>query len=92
VESKIELWTHLSEAISKSQSNRGKSAIFAVLARYHTDDHSPAVISRNFVMTQITNTSRAIVTALSPDRKYVLTVIDETSLNSLWLRNVATGK
>ena len=46
---------------------------------------------QNFVITQITNTSRAIGTALSPDGKYVLTVIDEKGLNSLWLRNVATG-
>ena len=46
---------------------------------------------QNFAITQITNTSRAIVTALSPDGKYVLTVIDERGLNSLWLRNVATG-
>jgi serine/threonine protein kinase len=46
---------------------------------------------QNFAITQITNTSRAIVTALSPDGKYVLTVIDEKGLNSLWLRNVATG-
>ena len=46
---------------------------------------------QNFAITQITNTSRAIVTALSPDGKYVLTVMDEKGLNSLWLRNVATG-
>jgi serine/threonine protein kinase/Tol biopolymer transport system component len=46
---------------------------------------------QSFTISQITNTSRAVVTALSPDGKYVLTVIDEKGLNSLWLRNVATG-
>jgi eukaryotic-like serine/threonine-protein kinase len=46
---------------------------------------------QNFAITQITNSSRAIVTAISPDGKYVLTVMDDKGLNSLWLRNVATG-
>jgi serine/threonine protein kinase len=46
---------------------------------------------QNFAITQVTNSSRAVVTALSPDGKYVLTVMDEKGLNSLWLRNVATG-
>ena len=46
---------------------------------------------QNFAITQVTNSSRAIVTAISPDGKYVLTVMDEKGLNSLWLRNVATG-
>ena len=46
---------------------------------------------QNFAITQVTNSSRAVVTALSPDGKYVLTVMDERGLNSLWLRNIATG-
>ncbi len=46
---------------------------------------------QNFAITQVTNSSRAVVTAISPDGKYVLTVKDEKGLNSLWLRNVATG-
>ena len=46
---------------------------------------------QNFAITQVTNSSRALVTAISPDGKYVLTVIDDKGLNSLWLRNVATG-
>jgi eukaryotic-like serine/threonine-protein kinase len=46
---------------------------------------------QNFAITQVTNSSRAIVTAISPDGKYVLTVMDDKGLNSLWLRNVATG-
>src|SRR4029077_9425407 len=46
---------------------------------------------QNFAITQVTNSSRALVTAISPDGKYVLTVMDERGLNSLWLRNIATG-
>ena len=46
---------------------------------------------QNFAITQVTNSSRATVTAISPDGKYVLTVMDDKGLNSLWLRNVATG-
>jgi hypothetical protein len=40
---------------------------------------------------QVTNSNRAVVTAISLDGKYVLTVMDDKGLNSLWLRNVATG-
>jgi serine/threonine protein kinase len=46
---------------------------------------------QNFAITQVTSSSRAVATALSLDGKYVLTVMDDTGLNSLWLRNVATG-
>src|SRR5246127_1427480 len=46
---------------------------------------------QNFSITQVTNSNRAVVTSISPDAKYVLTVMDDKGLNSLWLRNVATG-
>jgi eukaryotic-like serine/threonine-protein kinase len=46
---------------------------------------------QNFAITQVTNSSRAVVAAISPDAKYVLTVMKDKGLNSLWLRNVATG-
>jgi serine/threonine protein kinase/Tol biopolymer transport system component len=46
---------------------------------------------QNFAITQVTNSNRAVVTAISLDGKYVLTVMDDKGLNSLWLRNVATG-
>ena len=46
---------------------------------------------QNFAITQVTNSNRAVVAALSPDAKYVLTVMNDKGLNSLWLRNVATG-
>ena len=46
---------------------------------------------QNFSMSQVTNSSKAAVTAISADGKYLLTVIDDKGLNSLWLRNIATG-
>jgi Tol biopolymer transport system component len=46
---------------------------------------------QNFAITQVTNSNRAVVTAISLDGKYVLTVMDDKGLNSLGLRNVATG-
>ena len=46
---------------------------------------------QNFTITQVTNSSRAVVAGISPDAKYVLTVMNDKGLNSLWLRNVATG-
>ena len=52
---------------------------------------SVAAPFQNFSITQVTNSNRAIVAAISPDAKYVLTVMNDKGLNSLWLRNVATG-
>ena len=46
---------------------------------------------QNFSIAQVTNSSKAVVTAISADGKYLLTVMDDKGLNSLWLRNVATA-
>ena len=46
---------------------------------------------QNFSIAQVTNSSKAVVTAISSDGKYLLTVMDDKGLNSLWLRNVATA-
>jgi eukaryotic-like serine/threonine-protein kinase len=46
---------------------------------------------QNFTVTQITNSGKAALTAISPDGKFVLSAIDENGLQSLWLRNVPTG-
>ena len=65
--------------------------VAAGLGLYWVLHHAAAMPFQNFAITQVTNSSRAVVTALSPDGKYVLTVMDERGLNSLWLRNIATG-
>ena len=46
---------------------------------------------QNFTISQVTNSSKAVVTAISADGKYLLTVMDDKGRNSLWLRNIATA-
>lgn len=46
---------------------------------------------QNFTITQVTNTGKAEKAAISPDGKYILNVQNDNGLQSLWLRNVATG-
>src|SRR5205085_116569 len=46
---------------------------------------------QNFAVTQVTNSGRATSAAVSPDGKYVVSVINENGKESLWLRNVATS-
>jgi serine/threonine protein kinase len=64
------------------------AAGFGVYSLFH---RAAPVPFQNFSITQVTNSNKAVVTAISPDAKYVLTVINDNGLNSLWLRNVATG-
>ncbi len=54
--------------------------------------HRPAAMPfQNFAVTQITNSGKAARAAISPDGRYVLSVMDDNGLQSLWLRNVPTG-
>jgi eukaryotic-like serine/threonine-protein kinase len=46
---------------------------------------------QNFSISQVTNSSKAVVTAISSDGKYLLTVMDDKGLNSVWLRNIVTA-
>jgi Tol biopolymer transport system component/predicted Ser/Thr protein kinase len=46
---------------------------------------------RSFTITQVTNTGKSVAAAISPDGKYILNVQKDNGLESLWLRNVATG-
>jgi serine/threonine protein kinase/Tol biopolymer transport system component len=64
------------------------AAGYGVYAMLHRTPHAPF---QNFSIAQVTSSSRAVVAAISPDGKYVLTVMNDRGLNSLWLRNVATG-
>jgi eukaryotic-like serine/threonine-protein kinase len=64
------------------------AAGFGVYSMVHRSAVAPF---QNFSISQVTNSSRAVVTAISADGKYLLTVMDDKGQNSLWLRNVATG-
>ena len=54
--------------------------------------HRPALTPfQKFTVTQVTNSGKAAGAAISPDGRYVLSVMDDNGLQSLWLRNVPTG-
>jgi eukaryotic-like serine/threonine-protein kinase len=54
--------------------------------------HRPAATPfQNFSVAQITNSGEAQFTAISPDGKYLLSVLSENGQQSLWLRNVPTA-
>jgi eukaryotic-like serine/threonine-protein kinase len=50
-----------------------------------------AVPYENFTISQITNTGKAIAAAISPDGKFLLSVVDDQGKQSLWLRNILTS-
>jgi Tol biopolymer transport system component len=54
--------------------------------------HRPAPMPfQNFTVTQVTNSGKAGLTAISPDGKYLLIVNDDNGQKTLWLRNIPTG-
>ena len=54
-------------------------------------NRSVTIPFQSFAITQITNSGKAVFAAISPDGKYVVSVVDENGKQSLWLRNVPTG-
>jgi serine/threonine protein kinase len=64
------------------------AAVFGVYSLLHRPS---AAHFQNFAITQVTSTGKAALTAISPDGRYVLTVVNDKGLQSLWLRNLATG-
>jgi serine/threonine protein kinase len=46
---------------------------------------------QNFTVTKITEGGKSVLAAISPDGKYVLHLVRENGLASLWLRNVPTN-
>jgi serine/threonine protein kinase len=64
------------------------AAGFGVYSMLHRAAPTPF---QNFSISQVTNSNKAVVTAISADGKYLLTVMDDKGLNSLWLRNIATA-
>jgi serine/threonine protein kinase/dipeptidyl aminopeptidase/acylaminoacyl peptidase len=60
---------------------------YGVYSIFHT---APARF-QTFSITQVTTSGKAALTAISPDARYILTVINEKGLQSLWLRNLPTS-
>ena len=52
--------------------------------------HKGAAPYENFTISQITNTGKAVAAAISPDGKFLLSVVDDHGKQSLWLRNIST--
>ena len=50
-----------------------------------------AVPFQNFTITQVTTSGKVRDAAISPDGKYVLSIVEDSGLRSLWLRNIPTG-
>src|SRR5271154_3188207 len=46
---------------------------------------------QNFTITQVTNSGKVLYAAISPDGKYVLSIVEDGGKMSLWLRNIPTG-
>ena len=46
---------------------------------------------QSFTITQVTTSGKAALTAISPDARYILSVVNDKGLQSLWLRNIPTG-
>jgi serine/threonine protein kinase len=46
---------------------------------------------QTFTVTQVTNSGKAKVAAISPDGKYIVSVVNDKGKRSLWLRNVPSG-
>jgi eukaryotic-like serine/threonine-protein kinase len=59
--------------------------IYALLSRSR-----PAPF-QNFSVSKVTETGKATQVAISPDGKYILSVLADNGQQSLWLRNVPTG-
>lgn len=59
--------------------------------RLHNRSKGSDAPFQNFVITKLTDTGNLTDTAISPDGKYVLTVVKDNGMESLRLRNVATS-
>ncbi|MGA2346275.1 MAG: protein kinase [Candidatus Sulfotelmatobacter sp.] len=52
---------------------------------------SRTVPFQNFTVNKVTETGRVKLVAISPDGKYILSVVEDKAQQSLWLRNVPTN-
>ncbi len=91
-----------SAILQAAQENKGKliaGAVIALLilgvAGYGVFSmlrgKAAAVPFQNFTITQVTNSGKVLFAAISPDGKYVLSIVEDGGKMSLWLRNIPTG-
>ncbi len=53
--------------------------------------HNRPVAFQNFSVNKVTETGKVTLAAISPDGKYILSVVNDKGRQSLWLRNVPTN-
>jgi len=63
------------------------AAGFGIYSLFHRPAPTPF---ETFKITQITNSGKAFSAAISPDGRYVFSVMDDKGMQSLWLRNLPT--
>jgi eukaryotic-like serine/threonine-protein kinase len=64
------------------------AAAYGIYALVHRTVPAPFA---DFTITQVTNNGKAVEAAISPDGKYLLSVLDDKGKQSLWLRHVLTN-
>jgi serine/threonine protein kinase len=57
---------------------------------YSLFGHKGVIPFQDFTITQVTNNGKSVAAAISPDGKYLLTVVEDKGKQSLWLRNIPT--
>jgi len=90
-----------SSAVAAMQQHRIGTTVLAVIGLailvaagvgvYSLLHRKPAAPFQNFAISQVTNSGKARMAAVSPDGKYILTMVNDGGQQSLWLRNIATG-
>jgi serine/threonine protein kinase len=58
---------------------------------YSLLSHKGAIPFQDFTITQVTNNGKSVAAAISPDGKYLSTVVEDKGKQSLWLRNIPTN-
>src|SRR5205807_2670937 len=58
---------------------------------YSLLNRTNAAAFQNIAVSKVTQTGKAELAAISPDGKYILQVVSDSGLESLWLRNVPTN-
>jgi eukaryotic-like serine/threonine-protein kinase len=93
--------SHTSDSIGGANQNKWKAAVGTVaalillsggiLAIYVLSHRQARLPFQKFIIKQITNSGKAVEAAISPDGEYVMSVMEDNGLQSLWLRNMPTG-
>jgi eukaryotic-like serine/threonine-protein kinase len=84
--------------VTKLRKGKLVAAVIALLAlaavvfgAYAVLSHKTVTPFQDFTITQVTNNGNTVAAAISPDGKFLLSVLDEKGKQSLWLRNVPTN-